>query len=78
VTINDGFSASFASHDAPMGGMKRSGIGRRHGSQGILKYTDSQTVAQQRLLGIAPLPGQSNEQFATLMTRAIGWLAKLR
>lgn len=78
VTINDGFSASFASHDAPMGGMKRSGIGRRHGSQGILKYTDSQTVAQQRLLGIAPLPGQTNEQFATLMTRAIGWLAKLR
>jgi succinate-semialdehyde dehydrogenase/glutarate-semialdehyde dehydrogenase len=78
VTINDGFSASFASHDAPMGGMKRSGIGRRHGSQGILKYTDSQTVAQQRLLGIAPLAGQTNEQFATLMTRAIGWLAKLR
>lgn len=78
VTINDGFSASFASHDAPMGGMKRSGIGRRHGRAGLLKYTDSQTVAQQRLIGIAPLPGQSNEQFGGLMTRAIGWLAKLR
>lgn len=78
VTINDGFSASFASHAAPMGGMKKSGVGRRHGSAGILKYTDAQTVAQQRLWGIAPLPGQSNEQFAALMTRAIGWLAKLR
>ena len=78
VTINDGFSASFASHDAPMGGMKRSGVGRRHGRTGLLKYTDSQTVAQQRLWGIAPLPGQSNEQFAALITRAIGWLAKLR
>ncbi len=78
VTINDGFSASFASHDAPMGGMKRSGVGRRHGRTGLLKYTDSQTVAQQRLWGIAPFPGQSNEQFANLITRAIGWLAKLR
>ena len=78
VTINDGFSASFASHDAPMGGMKRSGVGRRHGRTGLLKYTDSQTVAQQRLWGIAPFPGQSNEQFAALITRAIGWLAKLR
>lgn len=78
VTINDGFSASFASHAAPMGGMKRSGVGRRHGSAGILKYTDAQTVATQRVWGIAPLPGQSNKQFGELMTRAIGWLAKLR
>lgn len=78
VTINDGFSASFASHDAPMGGMKRSGIGRRHGSAGLLKYTDAQTVAQQRLIGIAPLPGQSNEQFGGLMTKAIGLLARIR
>lgn len=78
VTINDGFSASFASHDAPMGGMKRSGVGRRHGRTGLLKYTESQTVGQQRLVAIAPLPGQSNKQFANLMTRAIGWLATLR
>lgn len=78
VTINDGFSASFASHDAPMGGMKRSGVGRRHGRAGLLKYTESQTVAQQRLISIAPFAGQSNEQFANLVTRAIGWLARLR
>lgn len=78
VTINDGFSASFASHDAPMGGMKRSGVGRRHGRAGLLKYTESQTVAQQRLISIAPFAGQSNEQFANLVSRAIGWLATLR
>ncbi len=78
VTINEGFSASFASHDAPMGGMKKSGVGRRHGSAGLLKYTDAQTVATQRLWGIAPLPGQSNEKFARLMTTAIGWLTKIR
>lgn len=78
VTINEGFSASFASHDAPMGGMKKSGVGRRHGSAGLLKYTDAQTVATQRIWGIAPLPGQSNEKFASLMTTAIGWLTKIR
>ncbi len=78
VTINEGFSASFASHEAPMGGMKKSGVGRRHGSAGLLKYTDAQTVATQRIWGIAPLPGQSNEKFASLMTTAIGWLTKIR
>ena len=78
VTINEWFSASFASHDAPMGGMKKSGVGRRHGSAGLLKYTDAQTVATQRVWGITPLPGQSNEGFARLMTSAIGWLAKIR
>ena len=28
-----------------MGGMKASGVGRRHGREGLLKYTDSQTIA---------------------------------
>lgn len=71
VTINEGFSASFASHDAPMGGMKSSGIGRRHGRQGLLKYTQSQNVAVQRLVGIAPFGKQSNQAFANLITRLL-------
>lgn len=71
VTINEGFSASFASHDAPMGGMKSSGIGRRHGRQGLLKYTQSQNVAVQRLVGIAPFGKQTNEAFANLLTRLL-------
>ena len=32
-----------------MGGMKDSGLGRRHGSEGILRFTEAQTVATQRL-----------------------------
>ena len=28
-----------------MGGMKASGMGRRHGREGLLKYTESQTIA---------------------------------
>jgi succinate-semialdehyde dehydrogenase/glutarate-semialdehyde dehydrogenase len=73
VTVNEGFSASWASHGAPMGGMKTSGIGRRHGREGILKYAESQTVANQRLHGIAPIGQQSNRDFA----RMLNWLLAL-
>ena len=68
VTVNEGFTASFASHDAPMGGLKTSGLGRRHGRQGLLKYTQPQTIAVQRLVGIAPFGKQTNEAFAKLVT----------
>lgn len=45
VNVNDGYSSAWASLDAPMGGMKASGMGRRHGREGLLKYTESRTVA---------------------------------
>lgn len=48
VNVNDAYHASWASIDAPMGGMKDSGLGRRHGREGMTKYTESQTVATQR------------------------------
>lgn len=47
VNINEGYAAAYASYDAPMGGMKASGLGRRHGTEGLLRYTESQTVASQ-------------------------------
>ena len=68
VNVNEGYAAAWASHDAPMGGMKDSGVGRRHGREGILKYTETQTVSLQRGLPIAPMKGQSHEQYAKLMT----------
>jgi succinate-semialdehyde dehydrogenase/glutarate-semialdehyde dehydrogenase len=71
ITVNEGFSASWASHGAPMGGMKTSGMGRRHGREGILKYTESQTVATQRLHGIAPVGSQSNRNFARMLNRLL-------
>jgi succinate-semialdehyde dehydrogenase/glutarate-semialdehyde dehydrogenase len=72
VTVNEGFTASFASHDAPMGGLKTSGLGRRHGRAGLLKYTQPQTIAVQRLIGIAPIGKQTNEAFAKLITNLLG------
>ncbi|MDO4929356.1 MAG: succinic semialdehyde dehydrogenase [Corynebacterium sp.] len=53
VNINEGFSAAWGSIKAPMGGWKASGLGRRHGDSGLLKYTQTRTVAQQRLTNIS-------------------------
>lgn len=54
VNVNDAYHATWASIDAPMGGMKDSGLGRRHGREGMLKYTESQTVATQRGSPVVP------------------------
>jgi acyl-CoA reductase-like NAD-dependent aldehyde dehydrogenase len=48
VNINDGYLSAIGSVAAPMGGMKASGLGRRHGADGILRYTEAQTIAAQR------------------------------
>jgi acyl-CoA reductase-like NAD-dependent aldehyde dehydrogenase len=48
VNINDGYVAAIGSVAAPMGGMGDSGVGRRHGPDGLLRYTEAQTVAAQR------------------------------
>jgi acyl-CoA reductase-like NAD-dependent aldehyde dehydrogenase len=41
--------------EVPMGGIKESGIGRRHGPEGIRKYCDQQTIVIDRL-GLATEP----------------------
>jgi succinate-semialdehyde dehydrogenase/glutarate-semialdehyde dehydrogenase len=71
VNINEGYAAAWGSVAAPMGGMKQSGVGRRHGSEGILKYTESQNVTAQLLLPIAPVAGMSEETYTRLMTAAL-------
>jgi succinate-semialdehyde dehydrogenase/glutarate-semialdehyde dehydrogenase len=49
VNVNDGHIVGFGSADAPMGGMKASGLGRRNGAEGLLKYTEAQNVSVQRV-----------------------------
>ncbi len=51
VNINEGYGAAWASVDAPMGGFRASGLGRRHGREGLLKYTETKNVAVQRVQG---------------------------
>jgi succinate-semialdehyde dehydrogenase/glutarate-semialdehyde dehydrogenase len=71
VNVNEAFAAAWGSVDAPMGGMGDSGLGRRHGADGILKYTEPQTIAHQRVQGFYPPSGISPESWAGLLTRAL-------
>ncbi|MEU2730797.1 succinic semialdehyde dehydrogenase [Streptomyces griseoviridis] len=78
VNVNEGYAPAYGSVQSPMGGMKDSGLGRRHGSEGILKYTEAQTVAQQRLLPMAPSLGMDDEQYARFMSRSLRVMKALR
>jgi succinate-semialdehyde dehydrogenase/glutarate-semialdehyde dehydrogenase len=77
VNVNEAYAAAWASVDAPMGGMKASGLGRRHGAEGIHKYCEPQTVAVQRLLPIAPPPGVDQELWDRAMTASLRLLRRL-
>lgn len=78
VNINEGVAAAYASNDAPMGGMKASGQGRRHGEHGLLEYTELQTIASQRFIGFDPPRGVSTERNAALLTWTYKLLKALR
>ena len=77
VNINEAFGATFASIDSPMGGMRESGMGRRQGSEGVHRYTESQSVATQRLIRFAPMLGMSDETYAKVMTANLRLMKKL-
>jgi succinate-semialdehyde dehydrogenase/glutarate-semialdehyde dehydrogenase len=77
VNINDGYSASWGSVDAPMGGMKSSGLGRRHGEEGIRKYTESQTVAVQSVIPLRPFGFLNPKRYAAAMTRILSLMKKI-
>ncbi|WP_371791001.1 succinic semialdehyde dehydrogenase [Streptomyces sp. NBC_01471] len=78
VNINDGYAPAYGSVQSPMGGMKDSGLGRRHGSEGILKYTEAQTVAHQRIMPMAPSFGMDDEKYAAFMSRSLKAMKTLR
>ncbi|MEV5799350.1 succinic semialdehyde dehydrogenase [Streptomyces collinus] len=78
VNVNEGYAPAYGSVQSPMGGMKDSGLGRRHGSEGILKYTEAQTVARQRLLPMAPSLGMDDEKYAQFMSRSLRLMKAFR
>ncbi|HKB93379.1 MAG TPA: succinic semialdehyde dehydrogenase [Gaiellaceae bacterium] len=71
VTINETYLAGWGSIGSPMGGFKESGLGRRHGAEGILKYTEAQNVTLQRGRPIVPPRGVPNSAFARWFTGAL-------
>ena len=56
VNVNEGFGAVWGSTDAPLGGMGASGLGRRHGAEGLLKYTRRAVGGRPALRGLLTTP----------------------
>ncbi|MFD8498713.1 succinic semialdehyde dehydrogenase [Amycolatopsis sp. NPDC059657] len=77
VNVNEGFAATFGSVDLPMGGMKESGVGRRNGADGLLKYTESQSIAVQRGLRLRPGKGMPPKLWVKGMTASMKALRRL-
>lgn len=77
VNINEGYAAAWGSVRSTMGGMGASGMGRRHGDEGLLKYTEAQTVATQRALGFGPQFGMSDEKWGKFLSAFIGSAKKM-
>ncbi|NHN56636.1 succinate-semialdehyde dehydrogenase (NADP(+)) [Calidifontibacter sp. DB0510] len=71
VNVNEGYAAAWASNGSPMGGMGDSGLGRRHGAEGILKYTESQNVTVQHLMGFEVRKPLTEKSWAKLMTTSM-------
>ncbi|MGD0775249.1 MAG: succinic semialdehyde dehydrogenase [Candidatus Solibacter sp.] len=78
VNVNESYAATWGSVDAPCGGWKESGMRARHGAEGILKFTKTQTVAVQRLMPVGTPRGMDAAVHARWMTRAMKLLRRIR
>ena len=71
VSVNEAFIATWGAVAAPMGGRRASGLGRRHGRDGLLRFTEPQTIAVQRGAGFGVLYAQGPERFSELFTHLL-------
>jgi succinate-semialdehyde dehydrogenase/glutarate-semialdehyde dehydrogenase len=53
--------------ESPMGGMKASGMGRRNGRQGLLRFTDTRTVGVAATWMTLPTRGRQWKRMAPLL-----------
>jgi succinate-semialdehyde dehydrogenase/glutarate-semialdehyde dehydrogenase len=77
VVVNEAYSVGWGSVASPMGGMKDSGLGRRHGTAGVLRFTESQTVARQRI-GLGVMFDRGGEFYSKAMTNTFRLTRKTR
>lgn len=76
VNVNEAYGPSWGSTRAPMGGMGDSGLGRRHGEEGLLQVTEPQTIATQRVLGFGPPFGWSDERWGNSLVTAFSLIKR--
>ena len=73
VAINDSYMG-WAAVEAPMGGLKDSGVGRRHGPDGIRKFTEPRTILRNRTpwqIGSGETALALNERLANTLATAL-------
>ena len=56
VCLNDGYAVGYGAADAPMGGVGDSGVGRRHGPEGLKRFTEPKTIGTSRVGPIGDVP----------------------
>lgn len=78
VNINEAFAAVWGSIAAPSGGIKDSGLGHRHGTEALLAFTRTRTIARQSLHPLAPSNRLPAARFQQTMTAALAALRALR
>ena len=70
VTVNEAYTTAWSAISSPMGGRGQSGLGRRHGAEGLLRFTESQTIAEQRV-GLGPLYARGGQWVAASLSGAL-------
>ncbi|WP_243058999.1 succinic semialdehyde dehydrogenase [Nocardioides sp. SR21] len=76
VNVNDILATAFASKGTPSGGVKQSGVGARHGDQGLLKYTDVQNLAVLKKQVMGAKPGQDYDKYVKGMLSGLRMMRK--
>lgn len=78
VNINDILATAFASKATPSGGVKNSGVGTRHGDQGLLKYTNVQNMAVLKKQVMGARPGQDYTKYVEGVLSGLKMMRKMR
>ena len=78
VNINDILATAYAAKGTPSGGVKNSGVGTRHGDQGLLKYTDVKNLAVLKKQVMGPRPGQDYGKHVERMLSGLKMMRKTR
>jgi succinate-semialdehyde dehydrogenase/glutarate-semialdehyde dehydrogenase len=58
--------------------VKNSGVGARHGDQGLLKYTDVKNVAVLKKQVMGPRPNQEYDAYVKQMLSSLKLMKRLR
>jgi succinate-semialdehyde dehydrogenase/glutarate-semialdehyde dehydrogenase len=77
VNVDEGYAPAWGSTAAPMGGMGISGVGRRHGPDGLLKFTEPQSIVTTRIKNLDAPVFLSDTQWQRLVVQLVKVVSRL-